>query len=168
MKKHFWWLFFFAAVVFVGFNYYAFLYHDNFGITVPRYPVRASDSRPDLQTTLELNEPQMVLIYTGFNSLFPWPGLENSQDFTKFKGQKCRQTNCELSYDKQGFINSKVVIFHSYNMPSRKEMFDLQQRRPKDQVWVYFTLENPIVTSYIAPHKNRRDLESVFNSEARE
>ena len=163
MKKHFWWLFFFTAVVLVGFNYYALICHDNFEITVPRYPVRASDSRPDLQTTLERKEPQMVLIYTGFNSLFPWPGLENSQDFTRFKGQKCRQTNCELSYDKRDFINSKVVIFHSYNMPSRKEMFDLQQRRPKDQVWVYFTLENPIVTSYIAPHKNRRDLENVFN-----
>ena len=55
------------------------------------------------------------------------------------------------------------MIFYSYNMPPRKEMFELQQRRPKDQVWVYFTLENSIMTSYIAPHKNRRDLENVFN-----
>ncbi|XP_020613925.1 galactoside 3(4)-L-fucosyltransferase-like [Orbicella faveolata] len=151
MKKHFLWLLFFTAVVLVWFIYNESMYQNNFEITVLR------------QTTLPRNEPQMVLIYTSFNGRLPWPGLKNSQDFTQFKGQKCRETNCKLSYDKRDFTNSKVVIFHSYNMPSRKEMFDLQQRRPQDQIWVYFTLENPIVTSYIAPHKNRRDLDNVFN-----
>lgn len=97
------------------------------------------------------------------NTGLPWPRLENSKDFTHFKGQKCPVTNCLLSYNKQDFANSKVVIFHAYNMPPPKVMLDLQQRRPKDQVWVYFNLENPIVTTYIAPHKRRRDLDNVFN-----
>ena len=48
-------------------------------------------------------------------------------------------------------------------MPSSKEMLRLQRQRPQHQVWVYFHLENPIVTSYIAPHKHRSDLDNVFN-----
>ena len=163
MKKHFLCLLSVTSVVLVWFIYNKSMYQYYFQITVPRYPVRTSETRPDLQTTLPRNEPQMVLIYTSFNGRLPWPGLKNSQDFIQFKGQNCRETNCKLSYNKSDFTNSKVVIFHAYNMPSRKQMFDLQQRRPRDQVWVYFTLENPIVTSYIAPHKNRRDLENVFN-----
>lgn len=156
MKKHFLWLFFFTAVVFVWFIYYESMYQYNLEIS-------ETLTRPDLQTTLAQNEPQMILIYTRFLKRLPWPGLENLQDFTQFKGQKCRENNCKLSYDKRHYTSSNVVIFHAYNMPSQKEMLDLQQRRPKDQVWVYFTLENPIVTSYIAPHKNRRDLDNVFN-----
>ena len=140
-----------------------FIYQYNFPITVQRHPARISKIQLDLQTTSVPNEPKTVLIYTSFITDLPWSGLKNSQDFTQFKGQKCRETNCKLSYDKRDFTNSKVVIFHAYNMPSRKEMFALKQRRPKDQVWVYFTLENPIVTSHIAPHKNRRDLDNVFN-----
>ena len=163
MKQHFLCLLSVTSVVLVWFIYNKSTYQCYFQITVPRYPVRTSETRPDLQTTLPRNEPQMVLIYTSFNGRLPWPGLKNSQDFTQFKGQNCWETNCKLSYNKSDFTNSKVVIFHSYNMPSRKQMFDLQQRRPQEQVWVYFTLENPIVTSYIAPHKNRRDLENVFN-----
>ena len=105
----------------------------------------------------------MILIYTSLNGRLPWPGLKTSQDFTQFNGQNCRETNCKLTYDKRDFTNSKVVIFRALTMPSRTEMLNLQQRRPKDQVWIYFTLENPIVTSYMAPHKNRRDLDNVFN-----
>ena len=163
MKKLFWGLLIFTvAVALVGFIYHEPMYLHNVKITV-HYPAQISETRPDLQATSAPNEPQMVLIYTRFTRHLPWPGLENSQDFTQFKGQKCRETNCKLSYDKMDFTNSKIVIFHAYDMPSRKEMLRLQQRRPKDQVWVYFTLENPIVTSYIAPHKNRRDLDNVFN-----
>lgn len=164
MTKHFWGLLFFStAAVLGGFIYYESMYQSYFKITVQRYPARPSETQQVLSTTSAPNEPKMVLIYTRFLRHLPWPGLKNSQDFTQFNGQKCRETNCKLSYDKRDFTNSKVVIFHAYNMPSQNEMFALQQRRPKDQVWVYFTLENPIVTSYIAPHKNRRDLENVFN-----
>ena len=160
MKKHFLCLLSVTSVVLVWFIYNKSMYQYYFQITVP---VRTSETRPDLQITLPRNEPRMVLIYTNFNGRLPWKEKKKSQDFTQFKGQNCRETNCKLSYNKSDFTNSKVVIFHAYNMPSRKQMFDLQQRRPRDQVWVYFTLENPIVTSYIAPHKNRRDLENVFN-----
>jgi len=109
-------------------------------------------------------KPRMVLIYTKFfYSDLPWQGLETSEDFTHFKRKKCLVTNCNLTYQKQNFVKSKVVIFHAYNMPSSEEMIRLQRRRPRDQVWVYFNLENPIVTSYIAPHKDRRELDNVFN-----
>ena len=163
MKKHLLWLLFVTSIVLVWFIYNESMYQYHFEITVPRYPIRTSETWPDLQKSLPQNEPQMVLIYTSFNGRLPWAGLKTSQDFTQFKGQDCRETNCKLTYDKGDFTKSKVVIFHAYNMPSRKEMFDLQKRRPQEQVWVYFTLENPIVTSYIAPHKNRRDLDNVFN-----
>ena len=163
MTKKFGLLFFSAAAVLGGFIYYESMYQSYFKITVQRYPARVNETQQDLQTTSALNEPQIVLIYTSFIGHLPWLGLKNSQDFTQFKGKKCWETKCKLSYDKRDFTISKVVIFHAYNMPSQKEMFALQQRRPKDQVWVYFTLENPIVTSYIAPHKNRRDLDNVFN-----
>ena len=110
------------------------------------------------------SKPRMILIYTEFFfSGFPWQGLETSETFTHFKRQKCRVTNCKLTYKKQNFLESNVVIFHAYNMPSSQEMIRLQRRRPSNQVWVYFNLENPIVTSYIAPHKDRSDLDNVFN-----
>ena len=164
MTKYFGGFLLFSAAAVLGlFICFESMYQYDFKITVQRYPARVSATQQDLQTTSAPNEPQMVLIYTKFISHLPWSGLKNSQDFTQFKGQKCRETNCKLSYDKRDFTSSKVVIFHAYNMPSQREMFALQQRRPKDQVWVYFTLENPIVTSYIAPHKNRRDLDNVFN-----
>ena len=110
------------------------------------------------------SKPRIILIYTEFfYSGLPWPGLDTSEKFTQFKGKKCRVTNCELTYDKKRFSKSNVVIFHAYNMPSSEEMTRLQRKRPRGQVWVYFHLENPIVTSYIAPHKDRIDLDNVFN-----
>ena len=163
MKKPLLWLLFVTSVMLVWFLYNQSMSQNYFEITVPRYRVRTNETRPDLQTTLPRNEPQMILIYTSLNGRLPWPGLKTSQDFTQFNGQNCRETNCKLTYDKRDFTNSKVVIFRALTMPSRTEMLNLQQRRPKDQVWIYFTLENPIVTSYMAPHKNRRDLDNVFN-----
>ena len=162
-KKHLLWLLFVTFVVLAWFLTNQSMYQNHVEITVPRYLVRNNETWPDLQTTLPRNKPQMVLIYTSFSGRLPWTGLKTSQDFTQFKGQNCRETNCKLTYDKTDFTKSKVVIFHAFNMPSRKEMLNLQQRRPNGQVWIYFTLENPIVTSYMAPHKNRRDLDNVFN-----
>ena len=48
-------------------------------------------------------------------------------------------------------------------MPSSDEMIYLRKLKPKDQIWVYFDLENPIITSHLSPHKNRRDLDGAFN-----
>ena len=141
-----------------------FLYHSSRGV----YSEMDSDKFINVGSKNGLvanySKPRKILIYTEFfYSGLPWPGLTTSENFTQFKGQKCSVTNCELTYDKNDSISSDVVIFHAYNMPSSKEMLRLQRQRPQHQVWVYFHLENPIVTSYIAPHKHRSDLDNVFN-----
>ena len=103
MKKHLLWLLFVTFVVLAWFLTNQSMYQNHVEITVPRYLVRTNETVPDLQTTLPQNKPQMVLIYTSFSGRLPWTGLKTSQDFTQFKGQNCRETNCKLTYDRHAF-----------------------------------------------------------------
>ena len=86
---------------------------------------------------------KLVLIYTPLFDDLPWKGIRNSFQFTHFRGAPCPVTNCSLTYKHRLFSRSDVVIFHGQDMPPIYELEELNYRRPKGQIWVYFVLENP-------------------------
>ena len=104
-----------------------------------------------------LNGKRLFLIYTPFFGDLPWRGLSTSSGFTRFRGKRCRVTNCSLTYNKDDFLRSDVVIFHARNMPPLQNMTYLHKLRPNGQIWVYFILENPSNT----PHAY--DFDEMFN-----
>ena len=87
-----------------------------------------------------------MLIYTPFFSSIPWKGLEDSQKFTLSNGKPCRVRNCILSYNKEDFKSSDVVIFHGYksDLPDETTLRELHNRRPSNQTWGFFALESPL------------------------
>ena len=87
--------------------------------------------------------PRVVLIYTAFFGDYPWKGLEDTQKFTNFKGKPCRVQNCIVSYKKEDFPSSDVVIFHGRDLPTVTTLHKLHNKRPPNQAWVFFILESP-------------------------
>ena len=90
--------------------------------------------------------PRVVLIYTGFFGSYPWEGLEDNQKFTHFKGKSCTVQNCVVSYKKEDFNSSDVVIFHARNMPSVNSLRELHNKRSPNQAWVFYIIESPAHT----------------------
>lgn len=84
-----------------------------------------------------------VLIYTPRFTDKPWRGIKNTYGFTHYRGAPCPVTNCLLTYRHRLFPRSDVVIFHGQNMPDTFELEELNRRRPKGQIWIYFALESP-------------------------
>ena len=87
----------------------------------------------------------VVLIYTAFFGTIPWKGMEDSQKFTQANGKPCLNRNCVLSYNKEEFASSDVVIFHGYDrdLPSVTTLRELHSRRPSKQLWGFFIIESP-------------------------
>ena len=104
---------------------------------------KARDKRNLTSTSVTETRPRLVLIYTAFFSLYPWEGLEDTHKFTYFQGKPCRFQNCVLSYKKEEFSSSDVVIFHGRNMPSVNKLRELHSKRSSNQAWVFFLLESP-------------------------
>ena len=94
-------------------------------------------------TELETRNPRVVLIYTAFFDFYPWKGLEDTQKFNQFQGKPCRVQNCLVSYKKEDFSSSDVVIFHGRNLPNANTLRELHNKRPPNQAWVFFLLESP-------------------------
>ena len=94
------------------------------------------------QTTNDTH-PQVVLIYTAFFGSYPWEGLEDTQKFTHFKGKPCHVQNCILSYKKEDFTSSDVVIFHGRDLPTVPTLHRLHNKRPPNQAWVFYIIESP-------------------------
>lgn len=84
-----------------------------------------------------------VLIYTPWFTDKPWRGIKNTYGFTHYRGAPCPVTNCLLTYRHRLFPRSDVVIFHGQDMPDTFELEELNSRRPKGQIWIYFVLESP-------------------------
>lgn len=84
-----------------------------------------------------------VLIYTPLFTDKPWQGINDTYGFTHYRGAPCPVTNCLLTYRHRLFPLSDVVIFHGQDMPDTFELEELNSRRPKGQIWIYFVLESP-------------------------
>lgn len=107
--------------------------------------------------SLKETRPRVVLFYTTFFGSFPWGGLEDTRKFIQFQGKPCRVQNCVLSYDKQDFSSSDVVVFHGRNLPSVLTLRELHSNRPPHQAWGFFLLESP-------PHSpDVRQYDGLFN-----
>lgn len=89
------------------------------------------------------SEDKRVLFYTPLFEETPWQGLDNTAEFTRFRGKPCAVTRCSLTYDQYLFSRSDVVVFHGQDMPMEFELEELNTRRPEGQVWVYLVLESP-------------------------
>ena len=115
----------------------------------------------NLDTIQQERLKTLVLVYTNFFKRGEWVsdhdhcGLEN-----KFlvSAKKCLSGDFELTYDKQRFNESDLVIFHARNMPNVKHLRTLLATRPTSQRWVYALWESPNATPNPAP------LNGLFNS----
>ena len=85
----------------------------------------------------------LILFYTEFYSTRPWRRV-----FTR-KNLKCRnKIPCELTYDRDRFVDSHVIIFHAPDMPTMDELRMLSNHSVRlRQVWIYFTMENSLNTN---------------------
>ena len=117
-------------------------------------------------TNSQLTQPggtkTLLLIYTLFFGTAKWIrdrddncGFENK---FLFAANKCLSGDFELTYDKQRFEESDLVVFHARNMPSVDHLRTLLKNRSTSQRWVYALWESPNATPNPAP------LNGLFNS----
>lgn len=100
---------------------------------------------------------RLVLIYTTFFGGSGWAGQEGTGPFSQFRGKPCLYQNCHLTYQKNDFFSSDVVIFHGRDLPTVSSLRELNAKRPPNQAWVYFVLESPL------HGPDTRPLGSLFN-----
>ena len=78
----------------------------------------------------------VVLVYTRFWRWNNWVRKESG----------CCSEHFELTYKKERFNESDIVVFHAINMPSSDVLKSLLKSRPNSQRWVYATWESPMLT----------------------
>ena len=113
-------------------------------------------------TATLLEQPKfLILVYTEFWGQVKWVG-EHRGDciLDQTSRTQCPLDRFEITYDKQRFLQSDLVIFHAAggNMPSVDHLKSLSKNRPAKQRWVYQTMEGPLVTPDPAP------LNGLFNA----
>ncbi|XP_031566390.1 glycoprotein 3-alpha-L-fucosyltransferase A-like [Actinia tenebrosa] len=89
---------------------------------------------------------KLVLIYTPWFGIMPWPQLKNTYNFTHFNGKSCKESRCRLTYDKKDLARSDAVMFHGTDLPSVNTMKEMSRNRSLNQRWVFFIHENPYYT----------------------
>ena len=103
----------------------------------------------------------LLLIYSRFFRTEKWIRDRNNCGFENkflFAADKCLSGDFELTYDKQRFEESDLVVFHARNMPSVDHLRTLLKNRSTSQRWVYAVWESPNATPNPAP------LNGLFNS----
>ncbi|CAH3183351.1 unnamed protein product, partial [Porites evermanni] len=103
----------------------------------------------------------LILVYTKFWGQVKWVGEYRSDCILDQTSRtQCPLDRFEITYDKQRFSQSDLVIFHAAggNMPSVDHLKSLSKNRPAKQRWVYQTMEGPLVTPDPAP------LNGLFNA----
>ena len=103
----------------------------------------------------------LLLIYTVFFGTAKWIRDRHNCGFENkflFAANKCLSGDFELTYDKQRFEESDLVVFHARNMPSVDHLRTLLKNRSTSQRWVYALWESPNATPNPAP------LNGLFNS----
>ena len=103
----------------------------------------------------------LLLIYTVFFGKAKWITDRDNCGFENkflFAANKCLSGDFELTYNKQRFEESDLVVFHARNMPSVDHLRTLLKNRSTSQRWVYALWESPNATPDPAP------LNGLFNS----
>ena len=103
----------------------------------------------------------LLLIYTGFWGTVKWIADRHNCGFENkflFAANKCLSGDFELTYEKQRFEESDLVVFHAVDMPGVDHLRTLLKKRSTSQRWVYAMWESPNLTPNLAP------LNGLFNS----
>ena len=112
-------------------------------------------------TTQPERSKTLMLVYTVFFGTVKWVSDRDSCGMeSKFvvSARKCLSGDFELTYDKQRFTESDLVVFHARNMPNVEHLRTLLATRPTSQRWVYALWESPNATPNPAPFSG------LFNS----
>ena len=86
-----------------------------------------------------------------------WPMGYLIPNYTKVCG--CNFDGCEMTYDRNKFASSDIVWFHGPDIPNLKL---LSLKRPVNQLWVYYTIENSYHTPSIEGINNYFNLTSTY------
>ena len=103
----------------------------------------------------------LLLIYTGFWGKVKWIADRHNCGFENkflFAANRCLSGDFELTYEKQRFEESDLVVFHAVDMPGVDHLRTLLKKRSTSQRWVYAMWESPNLTPNPAP------LNGLFNS----
>ena len=103
-------------------------------------------------------QSKTILLYTALFGKHEWPNFKLPEGDVLLKKYGCPVTNCILRYNtgERSLKNASIVIFHDRDMPDVYQLRNLV--RPKDQIWVYFTGENPLHS-----HLDLTYLDDIFN-----
>ena len=132
-----------------------------FNNSIDKSIVDRNNMSATVQPTEEERTKTVVLVYTVFFGIVKWIGDRDNCGFENkflFAANKCLSGDFELTYDKQRFEESDLVVFHARNMPRVDHLRTLLKSRPTSQRWVYALWESPNATPNPAP------LNGLFNS----
>ena len=96
-----------------------------------------------------------ILIFTGLFERQEWPNLKSAEGNSFLKKHGCPVTNCRLKYNTgDGNLHgADIVLFHDRDMPDGFTLKDMSETaRPGNQIWVYFTGENPEHSHHVVGH----------------
>ena len=96
----------------------------------------------------------LILVYTSFFRDRKWVlDLDSCGTEMNFlvSASKCLSGDFELTYDRQRFTESNLVVFHARNMPTVEHLITLLATRPTSQRWVYALWETPNATPNPSP-----------------
>ena len=103
--------------------------------------------------TLQNKSKVVVLVYTRFGKKEKW--IKDSGSCYNMNHTKSK--NClllhkfDITYDKQRFAESDLVVFHARDMPTLRQLKALLKERPMPQRWVFSLWESPNHFSYTKP-----------------
>ena len=92
------------------------------------------------------NDRKLILLFTTLFEKSEWPNLKTRDAADFLDKTRCPVANCEISYNPHRLAHSDVVIFHGRDTFKGMIFDDLINKRPKHQVWVYFTSESPMMS----------------------
>ena len=103
--------------------------------------------------TLQNKSKVVVLVYTRFGKREKW--IKDSgfcYNMNHAKSKKCHLLHkLDITYDKQRFAESDLVVFHARDMPTLRHLKALLKERPMPQRWVFALWESPNHFSYTKP-----------------
>ena len=95
----------------------------------------------------------LILFYTDFYGTRPWRRV-----FLRHHLPCLKTIQCELSYDKDRFVDSRAVLFHAPDNPTLEEIKMLYSHPIRSrQIWIFFTMETSLNAYY------NKDILSMFN-----
>ena len=96
---------------------------------------------------------KIILIHSTLFGRKEWYSLRTNDLPNILNRQGCKYNDCMVTYDKNLFENSSVVLFHGGDIDANDLRHMSQNSRPNWQRWVYFTSESPI-NCYASPLLN--------------